>query len=196
MEMTPEQEESWARYWEISNQIHEDEEKFFAEHWANDLLDTPHALISVIETKISRAVLAERRRIIDLIRPLGCEANGVEHDCHVPLKDYTANEIINLIEGDISFTWSLGDDLDCELCGPTWNEVGLEPWDDDKGIWQLYIRVGCYEGDSVMSTDPEWDTKSSHIAKQALMYSGFNEDNAKELQEKLALIKRMSHDHG
>lgn len=92
-------EEAMARYFELSNMLWEEEEKFFAEHWANDLLDSPHSLISVIETKISRAVLAERRRIIDLIRPLGCEANGVEHDCNVPLKDYTANQIINMIEG-------------------------------------------------------------------------------------------------
>lgn len=37
-------------------------------HWALPLIDTPHALVSVIETKIARAVLAERRRIIELIQ--------------------------------------------------------------------------------------------------------------------------------
>jgi len=41
----------------------EAEEEFFENHWANDLLDAPHALIAVIETKIARAVLAERERI-------------------------------------------------------------------------------------------------------------------------------------
>lgn len=87
------------------------------------------------------------------------------------------------------FSWTLGDNLDCETCGPTWNEVGLELWDDEEGIWQLYIRVGCYEGDSVMSNDPEWEKKSAEIVEQAKWYSGFSESNAKELEEKLAMIK-------
>jgi hypothetical protein len=189
-----ERQEAMARYLDLSAMIREEEEKFLAKHWANDLLDSPHALIAVIETKIARAELAERRRIIDLIRPLGCEGNGVEHDCNVPLKDYTANQIINLIEGlqeeeDITFTWPLGDDLDCETCGPTYNEVGIELWDDEKGVWQLYIRVGCYEGDSVLSNDPEWEKKSAEVVEQATWYSEFGDDEVEELRDKLALIK-------
>ena len=39
------------------------EQEFFENHWANDLLDAPHALIAVIETKIARAVIAERNQI-------------------------------------------------------------------------------------------------------------------------------------
>jgi hypothetical protein len=89
----------------------------------------------------------------------------------------------------ISFTWPLGDDLDCELCGWSYNEVGLEFWDEKENIWQLYIRVGCYEGDSVMSNDPEWKTKSVNIIEQALMYSMFNEEEANHLRKKIALIK-------
>lgn len=92
-------------------------------------------------------------------------------------------------EGEMSFSWPLGDDLNCDLCGPTHNEVGLELWDEEAGIWQLYIRVGCYEGDSVMSNDPEWSKKSAEIVEQATWYSGFSEDNLKELRERLALIK-------
>ena len=41
----------------------EAEQEFLDNHWANDLLDAPHALIAVIETKIARVVLAERERI-------------------------------------------------------------------------------------------------------------------------------------
>jgi hypothetical protein len=43
------------------------EQEFFENHWANDLLDAPHALIAVIETKIARAVIAERERIIKIL---------------------------------------------------------------------------------------------------------------------------------
>ena len=39
------------------------EEDFLNNHWANDMLDAPHALIAVIETKIARAVIAERNQI-------------------------------------------------------------------------------------------------------------------------------------
>ena len=87
------------------------------------------------------------------------------------------------------FTWPLGDDLDCELCGPTHNEVGLERWDEEENIWQLYIRVGCYEGDSVMSSSPEWESKPNKIIEEALMYSKFNEEGANHLRKKVALIK-------
>ncbi len=41
----------------------EAEQEFLDNHWANDLLDAPHALIAVIETKIARAVIAEREQI-------------------------------------------------------------------------------------------------------------------------------------
>jgi len=39
------------------------EQEFLDNHWANDMLDAPHALIAVIETKIARAVIAERNQI-------------------------------------------------------------------------------------------------------------------------------------
>jgi hypothetical protein len=43
------------------------EEDFLNNHWANDMLDAPHALIAVIETKIARAVIAERKLILDIL---------------------------------------------------------------------------------------------------------------------------------
>jgi hypothetical protein len=39
-------------------------------------------------------------RIIKLIEPLGCEANGVEHDCQNGLGYTTAQDLINLIKGE------------------------------------------------------------------------------------------------
>jgi hypothetical protein len=43
------------------------EEDFLNSHWANDLLDAPHALIAVIETRIARAVIAREREILKLL---------------------------------------------------------------------------------------------------------------------------------
>lgn len=92
------------------------------------------------------------------------------------------------------FTWSLGEDYDCETCGYTNNEVGLDLWDEEKGVWQLSLRVGCYGGEGVLSTDSDWKTKAEAIVQEAQLYSGFNEDNAKDLREKLALIERTTNE--
>jgi hypothetical protein len=40
----------------------------------------------------------EQERIIELIKPLGCEANGVEHDCQNGLGYTTAEDLIALIK--------------------------------------------------------------------------------------------------
>ena len=42
----------------------------------------------------------ERERIIKLLEPLGCEANGVEHDCQNGLGYTTAADLIALIKGE------------------------------------------------------------------------------------------------
>jgi len=44
--------------------------------------------------------LLERERIIKLLEPLGCEANGVEHDCQNGLGYTTAADLIALIKGE------------------------------------------------------------------------------------------------
>lgn len=47
---------------------------------------------------IALGIQLERARIVELIKPLGCSANGVEHDCNVPLDGWSANDIIWLIK--------------------------------------------------------------------------------------------------
>jgi hypothetical protein len=42
----------------------------------------------------------EQERIIKLLEPLGCEANGVEHDCENGLGYTTAQDLIALIKGE------------------------------------------------------------------------------------------------
>lgn len=54
-------------------------DEFIKNHWALPLVDAPEALVSVIETKIARAELAERRRIIDLV-----EHWPVNDEQHIP----------------------------------------------------------------------------------------------------------------
>jgi hypothetical protein len=90
---------------------------------------------------------------------------------------------------ETKFTWSLGDDSYCESCGDSWNEIGLELWDEEDNTWQLYTRVGCYGGDAVLSTDEDWEAESEEIIKDALTFSNFSKDDAKDLRERLELIK-------
>ena len=54
-------------YMEGSMEYAKEFDDFVENHWALSMLDAPHSLVAVIETKISRAVLHERRRIIDLM---------------------------------------------------------------------------------------------------------------------------------
>lgn len=92
-------------------------------------------------------------------------------------------------EQQTRFTWSLGDDDDCDTCGWSYNELGLELWDEERGIWQLYMSVGCYGGQSVLSCEDDWDSMVTEIIKDALGYPNFTKNDAKKLQEKIALIK-------
>ena len=72
-----------------------------ANHWAIPLLDSPHALVSVIETKIARATLGEQRRIIALI-----EEKKARWEGYTILDDYpqgywdALEESIELIKGE------------------------------------------------------------------------------------------------
>ena len=67
---------------------------FVNEHWALDLLEAPHALVACIETKISRAVLYEQRRIIGLLENVAYEENG-----DVMVAEFK-DDLIALIKGD------------------------------------------------------------------------------------------------
>lgn len=71
-------------------------DEWVANHWAIPLLDSPHALVSVIETKIARAVLAEQRRIIALLQ------TQIKHDWknnYCEFCDQT-NFLVALIKGE------------------------------------------------------------------------------------------------
>lgn len=55
----------------------EDYARFVEEHWSQDLLDKPGALVAVIETRIARAVLAERRRVLAEVRSVAPDGGFV-----------------------------------------------------------------------------------------------------------------------
>jgi hypothetical protein len=90
---------------------------------------------------------------------------------------------------ETNFTWSLGDDDYCDTCGHSWNKVGLELWDEERGIWQLWTRIGCTGGEGVLSTNDDWEAISEDIIKDALSFSDFGKQEEKELRNKIVLIK-------
>ena len=64
----------------ISN--YDEFDEVVANHWSIPLLDSPHALVSVIETKIARAALSERKRIITLLEEMNCHGDtAIQCDC-------------------------------------------------------------------------------------------------------------------
>jgi hypothetical protein len=74
--------------------------EFVRNHWSQDLMVKPEALVAVIETRISRAVLYERRRIIGLIDELKSESDGREGlDDYVDGRCDALKECIALING-------------------------------------------------------------------------------------------------
>jgi len=77
------------------------EDRLVEEHWANNLLDAPHSLISVIETKISRAEIQaekrERQRIIKLLETYeGCRNEFCNYYCECLRSDF----FVELIKGE------------------------------------------------------------------------------------------------
>ena len=74
-------------------------EKFVGNHWALDLVDQPHALVAVIETKISRAVLAEQRRIIKIIEDEVSEWVSHDGDCDCKVRGEEGSRLIRIIKG-------------------------------------------------------------------------------------------------
>jgi hypothetical protein len=94
--MTEEQRaEAMKEYLDFSSELVEEEEKFMSEHWANDLLDAPVALISVIETKIARAALGERRRIKKVAEDWIDEMRGHDGECDCKEKARILENFIN-----------------------------------------------------------------------------------------------------
>jgi hypothetical protein len=93
--MNEEQKKAWADYFQLSAEILADEEKHYAEHWVNDHLDTPQVLVNIIETKIARAVLAERDRIRYVAEQWISEARGHDGECDCRKQSEMLENFIN-----------------------------------------------------------------------------------------------------
>lgn len=92
-------------------------------------------------------------------------------------------------EQDEEYSWSLGDDYDCETCGFTYNTLRLQDFGD--GVWVLSMSVGCYGGESAQSNGAAFDEVCESIITDCLRYEDFSKKNAKEVRAHLARIKTL-----
>ena len=69
------------------------------DYWVNNPLITPVNKALMYDNAIWMAKMDEQDRIIDLLEPLGCPENGIEHDCQNGLGYITAKDLIELIKG-------------------------------------------------------------------------------------------------
>lgn len=80
-----------------------------------------------------------------------------------------AKQELNLTEPT---RWFLGTS-DCDTCGSNWEEADFDPtWDEETGVWLFGYRVGCYSGDSLLSTDEDRETRLEEMfARLRSMFS-------------------------
>lgn len=85
---------------------------------------------------------------------------------------------------ETNFSWSLGDDYDCETCGYTWNEAELDlDWDGEgQGVWMFGYRTGCYGGNSVTSTQEDAAEKLEVLLKEVSQYPEWSADIEKKVR--------------
>jgi hypothetical protein len=86
------------------------------------------------------------------------------------------------------YSWPLGGDYDCETCGRTNNEASLELYDEDNKIWQFAYRSGCYGGEGILSSEPEWETKTADIIVGLEEFENFTEKLKQEIETLLSNI--------
>lgn len=43
-------------------------------------------------------------------------------------------------------SWMLGNDIDCDTCGTSWNEAEFDPDFQGPNKWSFNYNVGCYGG--------------------------------------------------
>jgi hypothetical protein len=69
-----------------------------------------------------------------------------------------------------SFEWMLGSDIDCDLCGHSFNSLTLE-FDNQYKDWSLSTRIGCYGSEKISLGD---DKSVEDFLNMYLEFEGFD----------------------
>lgn len=90
------------------------------------------------------------------------------------------------------FSWSLGEESECDLCG--WNieeaDLDLDWKEDGSGVWYFSYRTGCYDGAGVSSQDNEPIRKLKAIFIDLRHFEHWDESWERQI---FTLIKAASH---
>jgi len=93
--MNEEKKKAWEEYFQLSAEMVEEELEYYKNHWVNDHLHTPETLINIVDTRIARAVVAERTRIYELAKQWISEAHGHDGECDCERKTEMLENFIN-----------------------------------------------------------------------------------------------------
>ena len=73
-------------------------------------------------------------------------------------------------------SWVLGNDIDCETCGTSWNEAEFDPHFSGRNNWSFHYRVGCYNGDSLMWEDENREERLSEMFEYLNTFPGWSKE--------------------
>ena len=70
-------------------------------------------------------------------------------------------------------SWMLGNDIDCDTCGISYNEVEFDP--DFQGLnkWSFNYHVGCYSGDSLHYNDENREQRLAEMFEYLRAFPGW-----------------------
>lgn len=88
------------------------------------------------------------------------------------------------------YSVALGNDYDCDTCGYTWNSARFDPdWDDDgSGTWMFTVRVGCYGGEHVSSTDPDALATLEELFAMCREYPDWSDSDEQTIRDHLSTL--------
>jgi hypothetical protein len=80
---------------------------------------------------------------------------------------------------DNSILWELGDDLDCESCGMSWNHAEFIPDFDGISKWRFSYSLGCYSGEAVQHGESDIEARLENFFVLLRGYPGWENDYEK-----------------
>lgn len=100
-------------------------------------------------------------------------------------------DIDELLEDDSGIkSWMLGNDIDCEACGTSWNEAEFDPHFLDENKWSFHYRVGCYSGDSLMWEDDNREEKLNQMFEHLSDFPGWSIEAEQTVRKMIDMCDR------
>ena len=76
-------------------------------------------------------------------------------------------------DGYRGVSWNLGNDIDCETCGISWNQAEFDPDFQGENKWSFNYNVGCYGGASVHYDSENREEELKEMFKDLRTFPGW-----------------------